>query len=230
MDDFLLKGALYLGVAVGLALIGLEAASSEGSLELSAGAWALVGAIAVAPVGMGLTGLRIRRREERALALFTLIDRDVEISARDLVRDSDWTPALLDRAIRDLNNVGAAYVVWDRDSQLIQDGRLRRSSMLVDDCGSCGAKISLQVPIGEASAVRCPYCDAAIDAGVIAEEKARIIDELEEDRSKGSERDPWGAIGGEFSIGIFFLLFLCFWPAALLYCVKHRRVLEQLVR
>jgi hypothetical protein len=228
MDDFLLKGAAYLGLGLGaFALVAASVKSTSGSGNSLPMAPLL--AVAIAPIAMGFVGLQIRRREKRALALWRLIDREVEISSRDLLRDSDWTTPHLDRAIRDLNNAGVAYVVWDRKSQVVQNGRLRRSSLVVDECQSCGGKLSIKVTIGSPSAARCPYCDDPIDVALIAQEKARLIDELEVDRpeSEATRSTPMGA--GNFSVFIFLLLFGVFWPAALWYCFKHRNSLAELI-
>jgi len=233
MDDFLIKAAIYLGVAVAMALMVLASwisadPTSVGSVISPRLAFGFIG-FALAPIGMGIAGFQVRRREKRALALWQLIDREVEISASDLLQQSDWTAASLDRAVRDLNNAGAVYVVWDRQAGLIQDGRLRRSSLVVDECSSCSGKLAIQVAIGEAGAIRCPYCDDPIDTSLIAEEKARLIDELEADRSEGAAANGPARQKTNFSFVIFALLFAVFWPAGLWYCWKHRGTIADLI-
>jgi len=230
MDDFLLQGAARMGVVVVL-LAGLGAAvMAQDGGDVSGRLLAGFVLFAAAPIAMAWVGLQIRHREKRALSLWRLIDREVEISASDLLRDSDWTAEQLERAIRDLNNAAVAYVVWDRSANLVQDGRLRRSSIVVDECTACSGKISLQIRIGSTSAPRCPYCDEPIDIALIAEQKARLIDELESDgctQAPGTTAVP-GA--GEFSIVFFVLLLAAFWPAALWYCARHRNNLAALIR
>lgn len=228
-DDFLLKGALYLGVAVLMVLSSAAAAAKTQDWVVTVGLGLGLLAFTIAPIAMAVVGYRLRRREKRAVALWKIVDRDVEISVRDLLRDSDWTRPHLDRAVRDLNNSGVAYVIWDRKAGLIQDGRLRRSTLVVDECTSCSGKMSVQVTIGSLAAVLCPYCHEPIDVARIAEEKARLIDELESDRRVSTSPGRDESESGEFNVVLFIVLFTVFWPAGLWYCAKHRTRLASLI-
>jgi hypothetical protein len=117
---------------------------------------------ATAPIGLYLCGTRLRRREGRAWALHRLVDDHVELSVTDLLRDSDFTKATFERAIRDLNNSGIALLVWDRKTNVVQDGRLRTSRVQIDDCTACGAKISMNVNLADIASQRCPYCQGLV--------------------------------------------------------------------
>ena len=233
MDDFLLKGAVGMGALVAIALLGAFSAASANVFSISPRQGFVLFAFALAPIAMGIVGFGIRRRDQRAVSLWKLIEREVEISSEDLFRHSDWTAPSLERAVRDLNNAGVAYVVWDRKAGLVQNGRLRRSTLVVDECTACSNKISLRMTIGSTSVPRCPYCGEAIDVARVTEEKARLIDELESDRPEGlAPRPAWHAAEldeSEFSVVLFVLLFSVFWPAALWYCLRHRTYLVGLV-
>jgi hypothetical protein len=169
---------------------------------------------ATAPIGLLIGGFRLRRREDRAWSLHRMIDDHVEIPASELLRDSDFTPESLARAIRDLNNAGAAFVVWDRKSDVIQDGRLRSSRIQVEECAACGAKVSTTVRLGDAGTARCPFCHDLMMAESLMEEKARVIDELDTDPATLSARNRPGS---RFSPGVFLVLTLVFWPLAVGY-------------
>jgi hypothetical protein len=218
LDDVLLRAggvlcALWLVCsAAGLA----HASSTEGTLT---GAIGLVVLAATAPLGVLVAGFNLRRREHRAWALHKLVDDHVEISASGLVRDSDFTQATLDRAIRDLNNAGAALLVWDRKADLIQDGRLRTARVEVEDCGSCGAKVAVSVRVADVDAARCPYCHDSLGAERVMEERARLIDELDGDAAATRS----GPFGSGFSLWIFAVLTFVFWPAGVAYAVWHWR-------
>ena len=229
MDEFLLRGALWSGLAMAFVGLILVSVTAEGSTRVPGAVWAGYVLFAMAPIGMAISGRRIRQRERRALALLRLVEDEVELPVRDLVRDSDWTRPLLDRAVRDLNNSAAAHIVWDRSTDLIQDGRLRRTSIVIEDCASCGAKIRVEVSIGRAADASCPYCGAAVDSQLITEQKARVIEELETDRSASARRAAEVGESG-FRLSICLLLFAVFWPFGLLYCFKHRESLVRLVR
>jgi len=125
IDDVMLKAgswaalAWLLGSVIGV-VIALDAA--EG-LARTGG---FILAFASAPIGLWVAGFKLRQREKRAWALYRLVDDHVEIPASDLLHDSDFTAETISRAIRDLNNSGAAFLVWDRKADVIQDGRLMR--------------------------------------------------------------------------------------------------------
>jgi hypothetical protein len=215
IDDVLLRAARTVGLLWLLACtIGLGVVVNAGSAVAGPVSIALLAA--TAPLGLLIAGLKLRRREGRAWALHRLVDDHVEISASDLLRDSDFTPASVGRAIRDLNNAGAAFLVWDRKADVIQDGRLRRAVVQVEECGSCSAKVSVSLRIGDVRAARCPYCHDPLDAEGLLEEKARLIDEL--------DTDPESARPGpksSFSLPIFVVLTFVFWPLAVGYALWH---------
>ena len=219
LDDVLLRAACMLGLlwlagsAIGLAL-------TWGPSSALAGPISLVLVSSSAPLGLLIAGLGLRRRENRAWALHRLVDDHVEIPVSDLLRDSDFTAATLQRAIRDLNNAGAAFLVWDRKANVVQDGRLRSARVHVEDCGSCRAKVSLSLRVGEVSAARCPYCHDPLSTADLMEEKARLIDELDTDPSPQRTGNSQPA---SFSIGIFVVLALVFWPLAIGYAFWHWR-------
>lgn len=175
---------------------------------------ALLTVFASAPLGLWFAGLKLRRREDRAWALHQLVDDHVEISASDLLRNSDFTTATLGLAIRDLNNSGAVFLVWDRKADVVQDGRLRSARVLVEDCGACGAKVSLSLRIGDIASARCPFCHDPLGVERHTEEKAQLIDELDTDPEIKSSQNRKGS---NFSVGIFALLTIIFWPLGIAY-------------
>lgn len=213
IDDLLLKAGWWLALAwllgstIGIA-IALDA--EEGLARTNA----FILASASAPIGLWIAGFKLRRREHRAWSLYSMVDDHVEIPASDLLRNSDLTAKTLSRAIRDLNNAGVAFLVWDRKADVIQDGRLRSARIQVEDCGACGAKVSLNLRIGDIASARCPYCHDPLGAERLMEEKAQLIDELDTDPDVMSARYKMPT---DFSVGIFILLTLVFWPFGITY-------------
>jgi hypothetical protein len=213
IDDQLIRaGSMLAGVWLLGSLVGLTFALND-SLE-----WrSLIAAIALfpsAPIGLWMAGARLRKRERRAWALHRLVEDYVEIPATDLLRDSDFTAATLDRAIRDLNNSGCAFLVWDRAADVVQDGRLRAARIMVEECGACGAKVSIRVRVGDIDSTRCPYCRDFIAAEGLIEEKAELIDELRTDPAIISARTSGDS---DFSIVVFAFLVVVFWPLGIGY-------------
>ena len=97
---------------------------------------------------------------------------------------------------------------------MIQDGRLRSEQVQVEDCDACGAKVSMNVRIGEIASARCPYCHDLLGAERLMEEKAQLIDELDTDPELMSARNKTPT---DFSVGIFVVLILFFWPLGIAY-------------
>ena len=219
IDDFLLRAAGWLGFlwACG-SLLALGIAIEAGGGLFPAIALSLL--CATAPLGLLYAGHELRSRERRAWALYKLVDDHVELAASDLLCNSDFSPASLDRAIRDLNNAGAAFLVWDRAADVVQDGRLRSSRVEIEKCESCGARVSLTLRVGDVTAARCPHCHDPIALEQLREEKARLIEELDSDTGTGQER-PGEA---HFSVPIFVVLLLVFWPLAIGYAFWHWQV------
>ncbi len=213
IDDQLIRaGSILAGVWLLGSLFAITFALN-GDLE-----WRkLIAAVALfpaAPIGLWMAGARLRKREHRAWALHQLVEDYVELPASDLLRDSDFTMVTLDRAIRDLNNSGWAFLVWDRAADVIQDGRLRAARILVEECDACGAKVSVNVRVGDIASARCPYCRDFLGAEKLIEEKAELIDALDTDpeiiRSRNSSRST-------FSVPVFVMLLIVFWPLGIGY-------------
>ena len=215
IDDVLLRTGSILGLVwlIGSA-VGIGIALNTGSGLARTIAFMML--FAFAPIGFWIAGFQLLRREHRAWALHQLVDDHVEIPASDLLRDSDFTAATLSRAIRDLNNSGAAFLVWDRRMDVVQDGRLRSARIQVEDCGACGAKVSMSVRIGDIASARCPYCQDLLGAERLMEEKAQLIDELDTDPEIMSARMKAPT---DFSVGIFVVLTLVFWPFGITYAL-----------
>jgi hypothetical protein len=213
IDDVMLKAGSWTALAWLLgSVIGVVIALDAEAGLARTGGFILV--FASAPIGLWVAGFKLRQREKRAWALYRLVDDHVELPAPDLLRDSDFTAKTLSRAIRDLNNSGGVFLVWDRKADVIQDGRLRSARILVEDCGACGAKVSINVRIGDFALARCPYCQDLLGAERLIEEKAQLIDELDTDPEVMSARYKMPT---DFSVGIFIVLTLIFWPFGITY-------------
>ncbi len=217
IDDVLLRAGQSFGLVwlLGSAVALVVAANAGRGLV---GTTLLVAVCASAPLGLLIAGCELRRRENRAWALHRLVDDHVEIPVSELLRDSDFTAATLERAIRDLNSAGAAFVVWDREADVVQDGRLRCARIQVEDCGACGAKVSLSLHVGEPSLAHCPYCHAPLGAERLMEEKVRLIDELGTDPAAATSPER-----SDFSLGIFLVLAGVCWPFGVVYALWHWR-------
>ncbi len=226
IDDVLLRcGAIaLLGVVAGVAVLVVV---GLGQGEVAGGAdpglamlrrHALALAVAVpAPVGLLAAGFRMRRREQKTLAFWRLLQQNAEIRVPELLSSSDFTRADLERAVRLLNNKGLALYVWDRDADLIRDGRLESVYLHVEKCDVCRASISLRVPASLREIPCCPYCGDAISIESLLELKREALERLRAEHRPRERERGHRVEAGSFSIAVFLLLLFTFWPAALVY-------------
>jgi hypothetical protein len=233
IDDLLLRAGTWaslgvLAAAVGVVLVGL----SEGSVHGGDPGLAALGRhgpklllAALGPVVLLGSGFAMRRRERQVHAIWTLLERNAEISVSALLANSDFQRSDLERAVRFLNNRGLGHYVWDRGSDTIQDGRLGSTSLHFEKCDACGAEVSLAVPVAFHEVPRCPYCHDPVAFEGLEERRREAIEALRaEHRPERSPAGPAFGLAPDFSALTFFLLLFGFWPAAFFYLwLKWRR-------
>ena len=222
VDDVLLRagGIGLLGVlAVGVCgvLIALAEADphAPGVLPRWVGDYGLAyfGAL-LCPLVALRTGFVIRRREERSAAIWRLLQQNAELSVENLVGNSDFDLADVERTVKLLNNRGLGHYVWDRRAGKVQDGRLRTMQLHVDKCEACGGSVSLEVPIGFSEVPACPYCGDPVSVDALESRRHEALDELRVDE-RGSSWIRGSKV--PFSIPLFVVLMMAFWPAGLIY-------------
>jgi hypothetical protein len=222
VDDVLLRAGgiglllvLVVGVCAVLVALGEADPDARGAIPSWVGDYgvAYFGALLCPLVALRI-GFVIRRREERSAAIWRLLRRNAELSVANLVGNSDFDLADVERTVKLLNNRGLGHYVWDRRTGTIQDGRLRTIQLHVDKCEACGGSVSLEVPIGFSEAPACPYCGDPVCVDALETRRHEALDELRVD-----EREPSWREGSKvpFSIPLFAVLMLTFWPAGLLY-------------
>jgi hypothetical protein len=241
IDDLLLRAGTVLLLltvlaAAGLVVVGLaqgrpgDGDGDPGVAMLMRFAFPLVAAT-TGSIGLLTTGFVMRRREKRALAFWRLIDQQIEIHVPDLVANSDLTRLDLDRSIRLLNNKGLGFYVWDRKDDVVRDGRLESVYLHVEKCDVCHAGVAIQVPASLREIPLCPYCGDPVSIERLQELKraslARMRAEAEPEPAAEttSLARAWGraspgrgrAASSDFSVVVFLLLLVSFWPAALVY-------------
>jgi hypothetical protein len=226
IDDLLLRAGgacllLLLAAAAGVVVAGLAAGSPDGR---DPGLAALVrhgfplAVAALCPVALLAAGLTVRRRERRIVAIWRLLRQNAEISVPGLLANSDFERRDLDGAVRFLNNRGLGHYVWDRDSDTIQDARLRSSHLHVEKCDACGATIALDLPVACREIPRCPHCHEPAVPESLQELRRESIEALRaEHRPRPGARGADCAAKAAFSPAIFVLLLFVCWPAAVVY-------------
>jgi hypothetical protein len=236
IDDILIRAGTWLGFLVALGVLGWTLLPPDATRSianaLGVGALGVVG-VALAPVGMLAAGFHVRNREKRVLMLHSVLERQLELRVRDFVANTDFTRASLEEAMRELNESGLGFYVWDREADLIQDARLRRGELHYDRCDSCQASVSMTVEVGTPGVPECPYFDARLDSGDLAKAKQRLVDEIREQEGHkrpgpvpGTPRATWregrhDEDDARFSVGLFVAMLVIFWPLGVGYAVRY---------
>ena len=176
-------------------------------------------AAALAPISMIVIGGFLRRRNRRAQRVGSLLRHTLETDVGELLRHTKFTRAQVEAAVSQLNNQGAGFFVWNRDSDTIEDGRLGSTFLHIERCESCGASIGLRVKASLKVVPRCSYCGSAVSThdhlNALKQEAMstlRSSDATALDAARRGANQP-------MSIWLFvFLIILC-WPAAIAYAV-----------
>lgn len=184
------------------------------------------------PIVLLSGGTALRRREKRIGAVWTLLQRSGQLDVASLLANSDFERADLERAVKLVNNRALGHYVWDRRADVIQDARLQHRQLHVEKCDLCRASISVDVPIAFTEVPRCPYCGDPVSIDGLEARRQEALAELRAEHrpaaaaaaGPGGAPGPAPAAGGtrlglppDFSIAVFIVLALVFWPAALLY-------------
>jgi len=168
------------------------------------------------PIGLLWAGLSLRSREKKIAAIWKLLRQNAELVASDLLANSDFARQDLERTVRFLNNRGLGHYVFDRQQDVIQDARLRDMHLHVEKCDACGGSVSLEVQVGSREAPSCPFCGDPVSVDLLEARRRDAIDEL-----RAEHRPPAEAVRGgseiPFSIPVFLVLLMIFWPAAVGY-------------
>lgn len=241
LDDVLLRTAVIaLGV---LAVLVLALAPWEGGLPPASLLWLSLAAFA--PVAMFIAGFSVRQREKRVAAVWRLLQRSLELDVPALLRSSTFTRQELRTAVRVLNDRGLGHYVWDDETDVIRDGRLDVRMAHGATCDNCGAAIA--VTVGLADAPACPFCETPLPAATLNAMKFDRITRLSTP-APGSAATPAAAAADSanwanlapsrndddhvaalppprrrMSVGLFVVLLIFCWPAALVYALYMNR-------
>jgi hypothetical protein len=182
----------------------------------------LVGTIAfgIPAAGFLVAGQTIRRRERRAVAVWQKLEMAVEVSASDLEAATGYDRLTIAEALLLINRRGNAFYVWDRQTDMIVDGRLRKKTVLVESCPSCGSGINQAFPLAATEPPACPYCGKHLAAERWNGLKEKTLEKIgqDADRTKTAVTHPEIT---EFRMPTFLLLLFLFWPAALVYALRR---------
>lgn len=223
IDDILIKAGYVflafslLGVA---ALVRNWATIPDEKKPVSA---TLVAAAVIPTVIFLSMGYLFRKRERIIASILGRLELALETTVQSLVTSTGHPRAAVEHALEVINRRSLGFYVWDRNTGVIADARLNRTMVSVDSCTRCGSKIGTTFPALANEIPECPYCGNPLDVGHWNALKFKAIENIK------NEKEPPPAEGGtvprgaaaprDFSIGIFVILLLLFWPGAIIYAV-----------
>ncbi len=228
IDDVLIRAGFLFGIVALVAASNLPAASAFDPPMLK---WVAMAAVMAAPVVMLTAGYSVRRRERRLVSIWTILKEHGEMPIADLRQMTGFQTKELRSAVGLLNRKLAAGLTWDDAAQTVRHVRLgpRESLTHSQRCASCGASVSVEVSArSRPDALRCPYCEGALDGRAIGALQNQIL--TREARSRNPQPAPIllrapaperAPRAKRFSIVLFLILLMFFWPAAVIYAI-HR--------
>jgi hypothetical protein len=175
-----------------------------------------------------LVGYGFRRKERVAAAILHKMELAREAPVTDLMKSAGYSRRMVEQALVLINRRGLGYYVLDRGTDRIVDGRLRRNMVLVDRCDRCGSGISKSFPASQTEPPHCPYCGSPVgidrwnDMRHSALEDIMRQDAMEIPAADTGQPSATASRGrASFSLPLFILLLLLFWPAAIVYAVSR---------
>jgi hypothetical protein len=209
IDDALIVIGWIFFVLASLVLLGAGVEGDTGGI----GAGLFLGVVSAA---MLVPGYRLRKKENRVIAVWRILESALEVHVPELMRATGFPRDEIEDAVRVLNGRGLAYYVHDATRDVLLDGRLRTSVVHVDQCPNCGATIHADVALDLSRPPVCRYCQHAVGTEHVARLKRQLMDDL-----RAAPAPPVPAVPGiQFSVPLFVCLVLCFWPAALVYALR----------
>ena len=154
-------------------------------------------------------GYLIRAKERKVIVLWDILDTVSDVRMGDLESSTGFRRPFVLEALAIINAQPGAYFVHEVETDRIVDGRLRTELMAVEACAGCGAPVNERVSLMAESIPGCTHCGAPVLNQDINALRMAALREI---------RGRPGA-GHGFSIVLFLILLLVFWPAALGYAV-----------
>ncbi|MCK5813473.1 MAG: hypothetical protein KAH03_04410 [Cocleimonas sp.] len=162
-------------------------------------------------IGLLIVGNIIRRREKKIIAVWNILEHSTEVSAQELMQQTGFNTLFIEDALRLINGRGHTYYIWDKEQDKIIDGRLRTAVITDVKCENCGAKISEITRLDTHKSPNCTYCGEAVSAKKINKLKSEAMDKIRDSTPRNNSKG--------FSLWVFILLLIIFWPAAVAYAL-----------
>jgi hypothetical protein len=192
----------------------------KSALELASNPTFIV--FAVGAIVLLSVGYAVRRRENQVTAVWNILEHTTEVSIAELERSTGFARPFIQNALHVINRQPGSYYVWDDMADVIVDGRMRARILVVKQCESCGANVNQQVSLDLPKAPACASCGSPVTAGDLNKMKLDQVRELRVAEEAKKQH--------QFSVLLFIVLLLVFWPAAVAYAVWASGAVDSLFK
>jgi hypothetical protein len=160
-----------------------------------------------------IVGYTYRGREKKIIAMWNAIERTGEARVGDLSLNLGLPREFILKHLKDINVQTQGAYSYDSRTDKIVNNRLLTEFLVLVDCVSCGNKINQKVSLDLSNPPRCNYCGTGVPADHLNKLKHEVLLSIQATPAPATS---------EFSVGIFILLLVLFWPAAVIYVIKKK--------
>lgn len=155
-------------------------------------------------------GLFYRSREKKIISIWDALDRSGESKVRDLSVSLGLSSNFILKHLKEINAQRNVYFVYDSEHDKIVDGKLMAEYAIVATCSGCGNNINQRVSLHFSKLPTCKYCGTTISIDELNKLKQQVLTTREIQQEVPA---------GNFSVGVFVLLLIFFWPGAIAYVI-----------
>jgi len=171
-----------------------------------------------------IVGRTVRKKEKVLQKLIDIIIDAKTITYNDLARATGLEISDLKRLVSDIEKHNGQYIETTGDSVGLKMGE---KVEITNKCSTCGASSTHDVSIDTVS-LKCGYCGAPVEAGVINNAKEGVFRRSQEKADMLKEPK-------KLNMALVIFLIIVFWPGAVIYMVmfyfdknKDNILLEQM--
>jgi DNA-directed RNA polymerase subunit RPC12/RpoP len=171
-----------------------------------------------------IIGYSYRRQERKIINLWNALERLGEAKVTDLSVMLGLPREFIIRHLKDINLQHHTLFTYEQGSDKIINSKLRSEYLINVDCANCGSKVNQKVTLDLASQPNCPYCGTPVSTDYLNNLRQEVL------KSTQSIQESTRTKKGEFSVVIFILLLIFFWPAAIVYLVIKKTAMNKSVQ
>ena len=174
--------------------------------------------IGISGVILLVIGIYYRKKENKVHSIWDALEKTKEGKVDNLVVSLGISRSFILENLKHINAQQGVYYVYLADKDMIVDGRLMERHTLTVKCSGCGHTINQKVSLANLEKPTCNYCGAAVPVSDLSNLRNTVLKET-----------PWVVTSPkkEFSVAIFVVLLIAFWPGAIAYMVYKKNLASQ---